>query len=152
MPQGQAAMFYWRIVPVGFGTAVLSALFLALILLLIAPPAAAPFDWHARRLVNSAALLGLGAIVVATLVWLPLLALWHLLLPPARHRLGLRRGAMLVSAVMALGVTIGCVMLVFRGLRWGDVPLFGAWALISAGLAALLTRFAFRHAQEAADP
>lgn len=152
MAQGRAAVFYWRIVPVGFGTAVLSALVLALVLALIAPPAAAPVDWLARRLVNSAALFGLGAVLVATAAWLPLMALWHLLLPPARNRLGLRRGAVLVSAAMALGITIGSVLLVFRGLRWGEVPLFGAWALISAGLAALLTGFAFRHASEAADP
>jgi hypothetical protein len=137
----RTAVWFWRIVPVGFATMLLSAFSLWVLSLGVssqdteAPAAESGLEFLS--------VVGVGFLVTvfAAPVWLPLAVVWNIIVHRLRPRFGLLHAAMLVSGVMALLLPafFGAVLVMNAGILVGIL-----WPILTAALAACLTWIAFR--------
>ncbi len=153
MAAGQTDNFFWRIVPVGFGTAFLSGALLCLLidfrLAFAGINKFSPLELGAFSL-----FWGVVAMLIAAVAWLPLMVIWNVLLHPMKRKFGLLRGAVILSSAMAMALLLALlIFFVFvvdlSGARFGTFVTLVAWLLGTAGFAGVLTHFAFRQRAEA---
>lgn len=140
--QQRSDRLYWRIVPVGFATAFLSGAGLALLLAAVAVRGEAG---EGGILARSVALFGLGGLILAAVLWLPLLVLWNVLVLRLRRRFALRPLATAVSGGMALCLTLAATLVFAAGVfaQGKTALLFLGWGFGTALLAAGLTWCSF---------
>ena len=139
--QMRTAVWFWRIVPVGFATMLLSAFSLGLLSLGVASQETdAPAEGSGLEFLSLVAV-GLLVTVFAAPVWLPLAVVWNIIVHRLRPRFGLLHAATLVSGAMALPLPglVGAVLV-----RNGVVLVGLVWPTLTAAIAARLTWIAFR--------
>lgn len=137
----RTAVWFWRNVPVGFATMLLSTFSLGVLFLEVSSQETEASAMGSGLELLSVAGVGVLVTVFASPVWLPLTVVWNIIVRRLRPGFGLLRAATLVSGLMALllaGV-LSAVLEINAGMLMGML-----WPILTATLAACLTWMAFR--------
>ncbi len=135
-PRDQTDRVFWRIVPVGFASVLLSA---ALLMAVTCPGGCVAWSLTSGLLAMA---------IFGGVVWLPLFILWNVIVLRHAPVAGLLRAAVRTSFGMALSICLllGLLVASTGGIGAGAIAAGLAWALATGCLAAGLTFLAFRHA------
>lgn len=150
MASARTDPFFWRIVPVGFGTAALSGALLSLYTGLMNPFARIE-HFSVLEVVLSILSMSAVAVLFSAIAFLPLAVIWNVFLRPLKRRFGLQRGAVILSSAIALLMALA-LALFGLGLKWHGFWMFLTlliWLVSTSGIAGTLTYIAFRHRTEA---